>query len=209
MCEQRRACARAVQVRAVAGTSAQWSVPGRPGKDGRHRALHTMFVSVCPCGTSARGGASHEGLLPWLVDAVLVLAGFETAGDFVELMTGGVRAAALDASVDAAAGLACDLLVGLALVLGLGDTPLGGHGAQVLALLAKLGPHYWTAVLTCLVVGPVVLRWEWATGHAAYIFPGISVGDTGGAPPGLDLPDVPPLATTNAAHAKSMNSSVQ
>jgi hypothetical protein len=164
-----------------------------------------MFVSVCPCGTSARGGAPHEGLLPWAVDAVLVLAGFETAGDFAELMTGGVRAAALDASVDAAAGLAC----GLALTLGLDDTPLGGHGAQVLALLAKLGPQYWSVVLTCLLVGPVVLRWEWAAGCAAYIFPGISVGDTGGAPPGLDLPDAPPLATTNAAQAKSMNSSVQ
>ena len=168
-----------------------------------------MFVSGCPCGTSARGGAPLEGLLAWVVDAVLVLAGFETAGDFVELMTGGVRAAAVDASVDAAAGLACDLLLALALAFGLDDTPLGGHGAQVLALLAKLGPQYWSVVLTCLLVGPVVLRWEWTAGCAAYIFPGISVGDTGGAPPGLDLPDAPPLATTNAAQAKSMNSSVQ
>jgi hypothetical protein len=148
-------------------------------------------------------------MLPWLVDAVLVLAGFETAGDFVELMTGGVRAAAVDASVDAAAGLACDLLVGLALGFGLDGTPLGGHGTQVLALLAKLGPHFWATVMACVLAGPVVLRWEWGTGGAAYIFPGISVGDTGGAPPGLCLPDAPPLATTNAAHAKSMNSSVQ
>jgi hypothetical protein len=182
---------------------------GCAGSDPSRTTLHTMFVSVCPCGTSARRGASHGGLLPWLVDAVLVLAGFETAGDFVELMSGGVRAAALDASIDAAAALACDLLVSLALALGVDDAPLDGHGAQVLALLAKLGPHYWAAALTCLAVGPVLLWWEWGDGRVTYILPGIRVGDTGGAPAGLDLPDAPPLAATNAADANSMNSSVQ
>jgi hypothetical protein len=186
-----------------------------------------MFVSICPRGSPAREGAPHEGLLAWFVDAALVLSGFETAGDFVELMTGGVGAAAADATVDAAAGLACDVLVALALTLGVDDAPLGGHGAQVLALLAKLGAPYWAALLACLLAGPVVLCWEWNGGpraatsfsrglknHASaprpndQTFPGIIVGDTGGAPPGC-LPPVPPLATTNAAHAKSMNSSAQ
>jgi hypothetical protein len=187
-----------------------------------------MFISVCPRGRPAREGAPHEGLLPWFVDAVLVLSGFETAGDFVELMSGGVGAAAADATVDAAASLACDLLVALALTLGVDDAPLGGHGAQVLALLAKLGAPCWATLLACLLSGPVVLCWEWSAGRRAVTsfsrglknhasparrndqtFPGISVGDTGGAPPGECLPPVPPLATTNAAHAKSMNSSAQ
>ena len=95
-----------------------------------------------------------------MVDAALVLGGFEAAGDFVDLMTGGARAAAEDAAVDAIAALACDVLVALALTLGLDDAPLAGHGAQVLALLAKLGAPYWAALLACLLAGPLVLRWE-------------------------------------------------
>ena len=91
------------------------------------------------------------------MDSLLVLTGFETAGDFVELLTGGVGAAAQDAAVDTAAAIVCDVCVAIALALGLDDGPLGGHGAQVLAILAKLWAPNWDSA-AARVVARAILR---------------------------------------------------
>jgi hypothetical protein len=114
-----------------------------------------MFSSPFPRGSASLAGARPEGL-PWLVDSLLVLIGFESAGDCVDLLTGGVPAAARDAAFDMTAAFVCDLCVALALALGLDDCPLGGHGAQVLAMFAKLWAAHWDKGVAALVARAIL-----------------------------------------------------
>ena len=118
-----------------------------------------MYVSLC-AGRACPRGRQPEGLLWNVVDALLVSIGMETAGDFVEFMTGGFGAAADDAAWDATADLAAHALAALAVSIGVGAAPLGAHGGQVLAVLLKFAAAHGADFAAAMLGAVVLARWE-------------------------------------------------